>query len=73
MLRKYRALLAPMKIKIFNVKKWKNSGNRIRSNQNAHVYYPDCEILTQIDFENWLHLKYGKHVKYKIITGTFKI
>mgnify|MGYP006910607256 CR=1 FL=1 len=61
-----------MIVKIHGVKRWKNSGNKIRSNQNKKLWYWEHEKPTKEQFEKWLHYNYGKNTKYKILSGSFK-
>ncbi len=56
-------------IKIHCVKKYKNSGNKIRSNQNQQFFY--IISPTKEEFETLLHNTYGKRAKYKILSGSF--
>lgn len=57
-------------IKLFGTKNYKNSGNRIRSNQNKRICYGWNEP-TKEEFEKWLQSQYGKRAKYKILSGSF--
>lgn len=57
-------------IKIHCVKKFKNSGNKIRSGQNQKIF--QVVSPTKEEFERLFYYCYGKRTKYKIISGSFK-
>lgn len=59
-------------IKLHGIKKYKNSGNIIRSNQNKKICYL-WVIPTKEEFENEMINKYGYIIPYKIIRGKFNI
>jgi len=59
-------------IKIHGLKRYKNSGNKIRSNQNKKLYYM-WQVPTKEEFENDLLNNYGQLLNYTIIKGNFTV